>query len=98
LFAAARHHGDLWQCLGPGRSFSPAILAAKGSLFVTRPTLAHYTSTAAELQACADDLFAVVASGAVKVAINQRYALKDAAKAHDALTSKQTTGATILTP
>jgi NADPH2:quinone reductase len=83
---------------GPVDPFSPAILAAKGSLFVTRPTLAHYTSTAAELQACADDLFAVIASGAVKVAINQRYALKDAAKAHDALTSKQTTGATILTP
>ena len=82
---------------GPVDPFSPAILAAKGSLFVTRPTLAHYTSTAAELQACADDLFAVIASGAVKVAINQRYALKDAHLAHDALTSKQTTGATILT-
>jgi NADPH2:quinone reductase len=83
---------------GPVDPFSPGILAAKGSLFVTRPTLAHYTSTAAELQAVADDLFAVVQSGAVKVAINQRFALKDAAKAHDALTSKQTTGATILIP
>ena len=83
---------------GPVDPFSPSILASKGSLFVTRPTLAHYTSTAAELQACADDLFAVIASGAVKVAINQRFALKDAAKAHDALTSKQTTGATILIP
>src|SRR6201999_1997863 len=58
---------------GPVAPFSPAILAAKGSLFVTRPTVAHYTSTAQELQACADDLFAVIASGAVKVAINQRY-------------------------
>jgi NADPH:quinone reductase len=83
---------------GPVDPFSPSILAAKGSLFVTRPTLNHYTSTHAELQAVADDLFAVIASGAVKVAINQRFALKDAAQAHDALTGKQTTGATILVP
>jgi NADPH2:quinone reductase len=83
---------------GPVDPFSPSILAAKGSLFVTRPTLAHYTRTHAELQETADDLFAVIQSGAVKVAINQRFALKDAAKAHDALTGKQTTGATILIP
>jgi NADPH2:quinone reductase len=83
---------------GPVDPFSPAILAGKGSLFVTRPVLAHYTRTAEELQETADDLFAVLQSGAVKVAINQRFALKDAAKAHDALTSKKTTGATILTP
>jgi NADPH2:quinone reductase len=83
---------------GPVDPFSPGILAAKGSLFVTRPTLAHYTRTRAELQETADDLFQVIQSGAVKIVINQRFALKDAAKAHDALTSKQTTGATILTP
>jgi NADPH:quinone reductase len=83
---------------GPVDPFSPSILASKGSLFVTRPTLAHYTRTAQELQETADDLFAVIHSGAVRIAINQRYALKDAAKAHDALTSKQTTGATILIP
>jgi len=83
---------------GPVDPFSPGILAAKGSLFVTRPTLGHYTRTAAELQETADDLFKVIASGAVKIAINQRFALKDAAKAHDALTGKHTTGATILTP
>ena len=83
---------------GPVDPFSPAMLAAKGSLFVTRPVLAHYTSTPKELQDTADDLFAVIASGAVKVAINQRFALKDAAQAHDALTGKQTTGATILIP
>jgi len=83
---------------GPVDPFSPAILAAKGSLFVTRPVLAHYTATPEALQAAADDLFAVIGSGAVKVAINQRFALKDAAQAHDALTSKKTTGATILTP
>jgi NADPH2:quinone reductase len=83
---------------GPVDPFSPAVLAGKGSLFVTRPVLAHYTRTAEELQETADDLFKVLQSGAVKVAINQRFALKDAAQAHDALTSKQTTGATILTP
>ena len=83
---------------GPVDPFAPGLLAAKGSLFVTRPTLGHYTSTAKELQETADDLFAVIASGAVKVAINQRFALKDAAQAHDALTSKKTTGATILLP
>ena len=83
---------------GPVDPFSPAVLAAKGSLFVTRPVLAHYTATPAELQAAADDLFAVVGSGAVKIAINQRFALKDAAQAHDALTGKKTTGATILIP
>jgi len=83
---------------GPVDPFSPALLAQKGSLFVTRPVLAHYTSTPKELQDTADDLFAVIQSGAVKVAVNQRFALKDAAKAHDALTSKQTTGATVLIP
>lgn len=83
---------------GPVDPFSPALLAQKGSLFVTRPILAHYTSTPEELQATADDLFAVLASGAVKVAINQRHALKDAARAQDALTARKTTGATILIP
>jgi NADPH2:quinone reductase len=83
---------------GPVDPFAPSMLASKGSLFVTRPTLAHYTRTAQEMQDTADDLFAVIASGAIKIAINQRFALKDAAKAHDALTSKQTTGATILIP
>ena len=83
---------------GPVDPFPPGILAAKGSLFVTRPTLGHYTITPKELQDCADDLFAVIQSGAIKIAINQRFALKDAAKAHDALTGKKTTGATILIP
>jgi NADPH2:quinone reductase len=83
---------------GPVDPFSPAILAAKGSLFVTRPSLGHYTRTPQELQETADDLFAVLASGAVKVAINQRYALKVAGAAQDDLTTKKTTGATILIP
>src|ERR1700744_5447231 len=83
---------------GPVDPFAPGILAAKGSLLVTRPTLAHFTRTPQELQETGDDLFAVIKSGAVKVHINQRFALKDAAQAQDALTGKKTTGATVLIP
>jgi NADPH2:quinone reductase len=79
-------------------AFEPAILAGKGSLYVTRPTLASYTRNAQELQETADDLFAVIASGAVKIQINQTFKLADAAKAHEALQSRKTTGATILIP
>lgn len=78
--------------------FAPGILSAKGSLYVTRPTLGSYTRTAEELQETANDLFDVIASGAVKIEINQRFKLSDAAKAHEALQSRQTTGATILFP
>jgi NADPH2:quinone reductase len=83
---------------GPVAPFAPGILAAKGSLFVTRPTLAHYVGTPKELQDTADDLFGVILSGAVKVAVNQRFALKDAAKAQEELTARKTTGATVLIP
>jgi NADPH2:quinone reductase len=79
-------------------AFEPAILSAKGSLFLTRPTLASYTRNKQELQETADDLFAVMASGVVKIAIHQRFALKDARAAHEALHSRNTTGATILIP
>jgi NADPH2:quinone reductase len=78
--------------------FAPGILSTKGSLYVTRPTLASYTRTAGELQETANDLFAVIASGAVKIEINQRFRLSEAAKAHEALQSRKTTGATILLP
>jgi len=78
--------------------FSPAILSAKGSLYLTRPTLFHYAATSAALQTMANDLFDVIASGAVKIAINQRFALADAQAAHEALASRKTTGATILVP
>jgi len=78
--------------------FAPGILSAKGSLYVTRPTLGSYTRNAEELQETADDLFAVIASGAVKIEINQRFKLSEAAKAHEALQSRRTTGATILLP
>ena len=83
---------------GPVTPFPLNILAGKGSLYVSRPTLASYTRTAAEMQETADDLFKVIASGAVKVAINQRAPLKDAAKVQEALAGKQTTGATVLIP
>jgi len=83
---------------GPVAAFEPALLSAKGSLYLTRPTLMHYTRTTAELQETADDLFAAVASGAVKIAVNQRFALGDARAAHEALHSRKTTGATVLIP
>lgn len=79
-------------------AFEPAVLTAKGSLYLTRPSLFHYTRTAKELQDIAGDLFAAVASGAVKITINQRFALKDARAAHEALHSRKTTGATVLIP
>jgi NADPH2:quinone reductase len=82
---------------GPVDPFPPAILAQKGSLFLTRPTHYHYTATRAELEAAANELFDVVASGQVKIEINQRFALKDAAEAHRQLEARTTTGSTILT-
>jgi len=75
----------------------PNLLAQKGSLFLTRPTLYNYTSTRDELQASADALFGIVESGKVKVEVKQRFALRDAAEAHRALEARQTTGSTILT-
>jgi NADPH2:quinone reductase len=79
-------------------AFEPAILSQKGSLYLTRPTLFHYAATPQALQAMANDLFAVIASGAVKIAVNQRFALAEAKAAHEALHSRKTTGATILVP
>ena len=83
---------------GPVPPFPPAQLAAKGSLFLTRPVLFHYVATPKELQETADDLFQVMQSGAVKVTVNQRYALKDAAQAQTDLAGRKTTGATVLIP
>ena len=74
------------------------ILAAKGSLYVTRPTLASYTATPADLEACANDLIDVVAKGAVKIEVNQRFDLAQAAEAHRALEGRATTGSTVLLP
>ena len=83
---------------GPVRNFDLGLLSAKGSLYVTRPTLFAYVGTDAEFRATAEDLIAVVASGKVKIEVNQRYPLADAAKAHRELESRKTTGSTILLP
>lgn len=83
---------------GPVAPFSPNVLAQKGSLYLTRPTLGNYTATRAELLAVAADYFAVLASGKVSVQVNQRYALADAAQAHRDLESRKTTGSTVLIP
>ncbi len=74
------------------------ILAQKGSLYLTRPTLVNYTSAREDLLAAARDLFAVVKKGAVKITINQRYPLREAAQAHRDLEARKTTGSTVLLP
>jgi NADPH:quinone reductase and related Zn-dependent oxidoreductases len=78
--------------------FNLLTLAQKGSLYVTRPTLATYVAKREDLVATANDLFDVVKSGAVKIEINQTYPLKDAAQAHRDLESRKTTGTTVLLP
>ena len=83
---------------GPVAPFDLGILGAKGSLYLTRPSLVTYTSKRADLEMVAGDLFAVVASGAVNIQVNQTFALRDAAKAHIALEARQTTGSTVLIP
>ena len=85
------------QSSGAIEPFAPALLAQKGSLFLTRPTLYNYIAEAAELQAAAAELFAVVASGEVTIEIGQRFALADVADAHRALEARHTTGSTVLT-
>jgi len=83
---------------GPIKAFDINLLQFKGSLFATRPTLNTYAAKREDLLAIANDLFAVVGSGAVKVPVNQKYALRDAAKAHRDLESRATTGSSILVP
>ena len=73
-------------------------LGARGSLFLTRPAIMHYMAKRADLVAGAEDLFSVIASGAVKPAINHLYPLREAAEAHRAIEERRTTGATILLP
>ncbi len=83
---------------GAVEAFNLGLLAQKGSLYVTRPTLFSYTATRDELLACANDLFDVVSKGAVKIEINQRFPLDQAADAHRALEGRETTGSTLLVP
>jgi NADPH2:quinone reductase len=83
---------------GPVDAFAPAELAKRHSLYVTRPILFDFIDTRERLLAACDELFAVLANGAVKISINQKYALKDAAQAHIDLEARKTTGSTILVP
>ena len=86
------------QSSGSIPMFDPLQLSAKGSLFLTRPVLSAYVATRTELQQTAEDLFGVVASGAVRITVKSRYPLAEAAKAHAELESRVTTGSTILIP
>ena len=82
---------------GQPEPFDTALLAHKGSLFLTRPTLYSYTLSRPDLERSASELFDIVASGKVKVEVKQRFALKDAAEAHRALEARETSGSTVFT-
>ena len=84
------------QASGPVEPIPPTLLAQKGSLYLTRPTLFTHIATPEALQAAAAELFDMVASGKVRVEINQRWRLQDAAEAHRALEARRTTGSTVL--
>lgn len=83
---------------GPVPPFDPLLLVQKGSLFLTRPSVMHYTAKRADLEALGRELFDVVAQGRVRIEIRQRYALQDAAQAHRDLQARKTTGSSILLP
>lgn len=83
---------------GPVSGVNIGILNQKGSLFVTRPSLAGYADTRPRFEAMCGELFQMLASGDIRADINQRFPLADAAKAHEALASGQTTGSTVLLP
>jgi NADPH2:quinone reductase len=83
---------------GPVAPFAPGILGPKGSLYLTRATLFTHIATREATQAMADDLFEVVRSGAVKIHIEQRYPLAEAAQAHRDLEARKTTGSSVLMP
>jgi len=84
------------QSSGKVEPFDPGILSAKGSLYLTRPTLKNYATRREDLIASSNAVFAMLARGAVKVNVNQTFALADAADAHRALEARQTTGSTVL--
>jgi len=85
------------QSSGPVEPFAPNVLAQKGSLYLTRPTLFHYIASREQLEQAARELFEMVASGKIRVEVQQRFPLKDAAEAHRQLEARKTTGSTILT-
>ena len=86
------------QSSGKVPSFDPAALSAKGSIYLTRPTLFHYTDTREDLVSCSSELFDVLINGVVTPDINQEYPLANARQAHEDLEGRRTTGATILIP
>ncbi|MBS0241959.1 MAG: quinone oxidoreductase, partial [Proteobacteria bacterium] len=83
---------------GPIEGIAPGLLGAKGSLYVTRPSLGSYTASRADLVETANDLIDVVSKGIVKINVNHTYALKDAAQAHRDLEGRKTTGSIVLMP
>jgi NADPH2:quinone reductase len=83
---------------GPVAPFDLGVLGAKGSLYLTRPSLATYTAKRSDLETVAADLFSVVTSGAVRIQVNQTFPLAEAAQAHIALEARKTTGSTVLIP
>jgi NADPH2:quinone reductase len=78
--------------------FDVGVLAKKGSLFLTRPTVFSYVATRADLEAAAADLFEVVRSGKVRIEVSRTWPLAEAAEAHRALEARQTTGSLVLVP
>ncbi len=86
------------QSSGPVREFNPGLLAAKGSLYLTRPSLMDYTKSREDLMVTAGELFGMVEKGVVKVEVNQTYPLSEAARAHEDLEGRRTTGSTVLIP
>jgi NADPH2:quinone reductase len=82
---------------GAPEPFPPNMLAQKGSLYLTRPTLYHYIASRPQLEQSANELFHIVGSGKVKIEVQQRFPLAEAAEAHRALQGRRTTGSTILT-
>lgn len=86
------------QSSGPISDFNLGLLAQKGSLFATRPTLFNYVATREALEATANELFDVVTNGIVKIEVNQEYRLADAVQAHTDLEGRKTTGTTVLIP
>jgi NADPH2:quinone reductase len=83
---------------GPVTGVNLGLLMTKGSLYVTRPTAAHYLSTDEEFNTAVADLFAVVGSGAVKIPVRHRYPLSEAVRCHEDLEGRRTTGASVLLP
>lgn len=96
-----RRHGTMvtfGNASGPVEPFSPMELAKRGSLHLTRPSLFDFIATPADLQSGTGELFAMLKSGEVRIAVGQRYPLKDVAQAHRDLEGRRTTGATVLLP